>query len=80
MRYNIPSEWIAATGASRASLAVSARNLFTLWRAQEWVYGAHVSDPEYGRVAGGAGLEGGRSNYWETPPLASLNATLRVTF
>ena len=61
--------------ASSRSLAVSARNIFTLWRKQTDIYGAALADPEYGTSS----LDG-TSNYWETPPLSSLNITMRVTF
>jgi hypothetical protein len=66
---------VQRTGAERASLAFSARNLWTIWVAQDEIYGHPVSDPEYGTPS----LTGG-GNYWETPGLTSLNMTLRVTF
>jgi len=75
VRYNLPQSLIARTGASRASLAFSARNLWTIWQAQDDIYGLPVSDPEYGT----SDLSGD-GNFWETPPLTSLNVTLRVTF
>jgi TonB-linked SusC/RagA family outer membrane protein len=74
-RYSLPQEWVQRTGAERASLAFSARNLWTIWVAQDEIYGHPVSDPEYGTPS----LTGG-GNYWETPGLTSLNMTLRVTF
>ena len=74
-RYNIPQSLLGGTGASRASIAVSARNLFTPWRKQEDIFGAQLADPEYGRPT-----ETGAGNYWEMPGMASLNMTLRVTF
>ena len=74
-RYNLPLSWIERTGASRASLAVSARNIWTIWVAQDEIFGQVITDPEYGTSS----LEGS-GNYWETPALGSLNVTLRVTF
>ena len=74
-RYNIPQSWIERTGASQASIAFSARNLWTLYRAQTDINGAQLADPEYGRPT----LDG-NGNYWESPPMASLNLTLRVSF
>jgi TonB-linked SusC/RagA family outer membrane protein len=74
-RYNLPEAWIAPTGASRASLAFSARNLMTIWQRQKRIYGEVITDPEYGS----ASLTGD-GNFWETPPIASLSVTLRVTF
>jgi TonB-linked SusC/RagA family outer membrane protein len=75
LRYNLPSSLTEKAGASRASLALSARNVWTIWQAQEEIYGHPVSDPEYGTSS----LDG-TGNFWETPAIASLNATLRVTF
>ena len=74
-RYTLPQSFVAATGAERASIAVSGRNLWTIWRAQEFIYGGKVSDPEYGTPT-----IDGNSNFWEMPPLSSVNVTLRVTF
>ena len=74
-RYILPTSWVERSGASRASISVSARNLFTPWRAQHHIYGAKLSDPEYGRPT-----ETGSGNYWEMPGTASLNVTLRATF
>jgi TonB-linked SusC/RagA family outer membrane protein len=74
-RYNLPESLIERTGASRASLAVSARNLMTIWQRQKRIYDNPPTDPEYGT----ASLTGD-GNFWETPPLTSLSVTLRVTF
>ena len=74
-RYSLPLSWIEATGASRASLAVSARNIWTIWVQQDEINGLPVADPEYGTSS-----LSGDGNFWEVPPLASLNMTLRVTF
>ncbi|MQA90914.1 MAG: SusC/RagA family TonB-linked outer membrane protein [Gemmatimonas sp.] len=75
-RYNLPASFVQRTGASRASLALSARNVWTIWQAEKDIYGLVISDPEYGdpTTLGGAG------NFYSQPPLASVNATLRVTF
>jgi TonB-linked SusC/RagA family outer membrane protein len=74
-RYNLPESVIGGLPIERASLAVSARNLWTIWVKQQEIYGARVTDPEYGTPT-----LGGTGNFWEVPPLTSLNATLRVTF
>ncbi len=74
-RYTLPQSFVQRGGAERASVSVSARNLWTLWRAQEFIYGGKISDPEYGTPT-----LSGNSNFWEMPPLASFNVTLRVTF
>ncbi|HUP53478.1 MAG TPA: SusC/RagA family TonB-linked outer membrane protein [Longimicrobiales bacterium] len=75
-RYNLPQSIIARTGASRASLAFSARNIWTIWRAQDDLTGLAITDPEYGDPTA---LTGG-GNFWSQPPLTNLNMTLRVTF
>jgi hypothetical protein len=75
-RYTLPQSVIGSIGASRASLAVSARNLFLIWRAQTKVGGQQIVDPEYGD---GRNLDG-QGNFWSLPPLTSLNVTLRLTF
>ena len=74
-RYNLPESVIGGLPVERASLAVSARNLWTMWVAQEEIYGVKVTDPEYGTPT-----IDGSGNFWETPPLTSLSVTLRVTF
>ena len=76
LRYNLPQGLVAATGAERASLAFSARNVMTLWQAQKRIYGQVVTDPENGnpnQITGGG-------NFYAQPPLSSVNMTLRVTF
>ena len=87
-RYTLPESTVARFGAERASIAISARNLFTLYRSQDKIYGGQISDPEYGgtggtgaRSPGATGFQnGGDGNYWEMPPIASINLTLRLTF
>ena len=76
VRYNLPESLIAATGAERASLAFSARNVFTIWQAQKRIYDFVITDPEMGNPNQ---LTGG-GNFWSQPPLSSVNLTLRVTF
>ena len=88
-RYTLPESMVARFGVERASIAVSARNLFILYRSQDKITGAQISDPEYGSNGGTDGVtgsgagnfqDGGDGNYWEVPPLSSLNLTLRITF
>jgi len=76
LRYNLPQGLVAATGAERASLAFSARNVMTLWQAQKRIYGQVITDPENGNPNQ---LTGG-GNFYAQPPLSSVNMTLRVTF
>ena len=75
-RYNLPESLISRTGAERASLAFSARNVLTIWQAQKRIQEHVVTDPEMGNpnnIAGGG-------NFYAQPPLSSMNLTLRVTF
>jgi len=72
-RYNLPQPWVAPIGAERASLALSARNLWTIWGAQTHIYGLPITDPEFGNPNGGSNVRG-------QPPTVNWNLTLRVTF
>jgi len=74
-RYNLPQALIARTGAERASLAVSARNLWTIWVAQDEIYGQPITDPEFGNPNNATGS----GNFRAQPPAVNLNVTLRVT-
>jgi TonB-linked SusC/RagA family outer membrane protein len=76
MRYNLPESLVGRVGMDRASLALSARNVWIIWVAQDEIYGHPVTDPEFGNPAAADG--GG--NFRAQPPGASINATLRVTF
>jgi TonB-dependent SusC/RagA subfamily outer membrane receptor len=75
-RYTLPQSFVQQTGAERASLAFSARNLWTIWVAQKEIYDLPVTDPEFGNPAA---IDGG-GNFRAQPPGVSLNVTLRVTF
>ena len=75
VRYALPRSWAEWMGAARASVSLSARNVWTIWRAQSEIYGLRVTDPEYGTPT----LDG-NGNFWETPPISSLSVTLRATF
>ncbi|MEX2581647.1 MAG: TonB-dependent receptor [Gemmatimonadota bacterium] len=72
-RYSLPQSIVSRTGADRASLAVSGRNLQTLWTAQSHINGRRVADPEF---EGPSGF----GSYYQQPPLSSFAATLRVSF
>jgi len=74
-RLTVPDGVARAVGAERASLSLSARNLWTIWRAQSHIYGVPITDPEYGSPS----LDGD-ANFYETPPLTNVSVTLRVTF
>jgi outer membrane cobalamin receptor len=74
-RFTVPAHLTRVVGAERATLSLSARNLWTIWQAQPDIYGVPISDPEYGSPS----LDGD-SNFYETPPLTNVSVTLRVTF
>jgi hypothetical protein len=73
-RYTLPESWLL--GADRASFSFSARNAFIIWRKQSTISGGQVGDPEIGSLEELSGA----SNFRSIPPLASLSATLRVSF
>ena len=62
-------------GASRASLNVAARNVWTFWQAQKDIAGAPVTDPE---VRNASGLTTNSNS--NIPPLTSFVVTLRASF
>jgi outer membrane cobalamin receptor len=74
-RLTIPAHVTRSVGAELATLSFSARNLWTIWRAQPDIYGVPVTDPEFGSPT----LDGD-TNFYETPPLTNVSVTLRVTF
>jgi hypothetical protein len=76
VRYNLPEALISRTGAERASLAFSARNVLTIWQAQKRIQNHPVTDPENGNPNNISGA----GNFYAQPPLSSMNLTLRVTF
>ena len=75
-RVALPTAWVERTGAERASLSFSARNLLKIWQAQKRISGHVITDPEDGNPTN---LNGG-NNFYEGPPLTSVSLTLRVTF
>lgn len=72
-RYQIPESLTGRFGVDRASLAVTGRNLATLWQRQKDIDGAIIADPESTDDAGGFSL-------FQWPGLSSVTAALRVTF
>ena len=75
-RYTLPQSIVARAGASRASLAVSARGIWKIWVAQKSVFGENITDPEFGDAT----AFGGDGNFRGQPPGSSINVTMRVTF
>ena len=72
--YTLSDDLAGRIGASRASINVAARNLWTIWQAEEDVAGAPVTDPE---ARNADSLTSSNSNI---PPLASFAVTLRASF
>ncbi|MCA9738782.1 MAG: TonB-dependent receptor [Gemmatimonadota bacterium] len=73
--YELPASLVGRTGAERASFSVAARNLWTLWTAQDEIFGSPIPDPEARRAA-----DVGTYSNSNMPPTSSIIATLRVTF
>jgi hypothetical protein len=73
-RYTLPQSLVGRTGADRAALGVSAREVTNLWVADTDVAGLAIADPETGRPTPG------QANYRAMPPLSSVSVTLRVSF
>ena len=85
VNYTLPASLAARAGASRASINVAARNLWTIWQATytigdattpsgETYPGVPVTDPEARRAGS---LTASNSN---VPPLTNFTVTMRVTF
>ena len=72
--YTFSPDLAGRIGASRASLSVAARNLWTIWQAQEDISGAPITDPE---ARNATSITGSNSN---VPPLQSFIVTMRVSF
>jgi TonB-linked SusC/RagA family outer membrane protein len=77
MRYSLPRDLVARLGADRASFSVSANNLWMIWqKVKTDLAGNPIYDPEYAIN----GTTPQATALWEMPGIASINATLRVTF
>ncbi len=76
-RYTLPAGLVGAMGAERASFSVAANNLLMIWQKNKRdLSGNKLYDPEYARNSSTPSQTG----LWELPSMASLSATLRVTF
>jgi TonB-dependent starch-binding outer membrane protein SusC len=77
VRYSLPRDVIARLGADRASISLSANNIWTMWQKTKTdLQGNPIYDPEYTTNSSNPG----QLALWEMPGISSLNATLRVTF
>jgi hypothetical protein len=72
--YQLPESMAGRIGAQRASLAFSAREIATLWAAQDEIWYATVSDPQLG----GARTDDTLNR--QIPGFSSASVTLRVSF
>lgn len=77
LRYTLPESLVTRFGADRASFSLSGSNLFMIWQKTETdSAGQSIYDPEY--AINGDDPEA--IALWEMPSIASLAATIRVTF
>lgn len=74
--YTLPETLADRIGVSRATVSVSARNLATLWRAQDDIAGHPIPDPEVRTPASNL------SGYVQTvlPPFSTFETSIRLTF
>jgi hypothetical protein len=78
LRYNLPQNIAGRVGADRVSLSFSVNNLFLLYqRVTTDMQEQSIYDPEY---INNASLNPAQISLWETPPIASISAGVRVTF
>lgn len=75
--YNLPASWARWFRASRASVTVSARNLWTIWVAQKSDFGHELIDPEI-RNNDLTGQTAYNQEGW--PQTRRILATFRVSF
>ena len=78
-RYQLPSSWAATMGADRASIAISGRNLWMIWRPVDEIEGSPILDPETGHPRG-PGSDFGSSSAGAIPPLQAITVQMRVSF
>ena len=77
LRYSLPSSITSRIGADRASFSLSANNVFTLWQKVDTdLADAPIYDAEYAAN----GDQPSAIQLWETPPIASLSAVMRISF
>src|SRR5690606_12415977 len=91
LRYTLPEPLVSRIGAASASLALSAREVATLWLRQSEtsrgfdevgrrIGGMSVPDPEMAGGTGSSATGYGTSGFRTLPPNTNLSATLRVIF
>ncbi len=75
--YQLPMSWTRHLGVDRASVTVSAQNMFTLWVEEDQKFGHPVIDPEVYQNSFN-GLTAYQQDLW--PQFQRVTATLRVAF
>jgi hypothetical protein len=75
MRYQLPSSLVESVRVDRASLSVSARNLWYLWRKQRDVAGVNIPSPEIANPS-----SEGSFSLFQWPPLTTFDVSLRISF
>jgi hypothetical protein len=76
-RYNLPQDLVGRIGADRASISVSASNIWTIWqKADKDLAGNNIYDPEYSIN----GSNPAQTALWEMPGIAAMNAMVRIAF
>jgi TonB-linked SusC/RagA family outer membrane protein len=79
--YHLPDWWLRGRGVSRASVTLSAHNLWTIWVQQRSDFGVRLTDPEIRNNAGTGADPGGLLGYNQEgwPQLRRVLLTMRVT-
>lgn len=81
LRYALPESLATRIGATRASVTLSAQNMFTLWQASQGSFGAPIIDPEVHSNDDENGI-GDKNAYVQDlwPTTQRINLILRATF
>ena len=81
LRYELPARLTSILGASRASVQLSAHNMFILWQADKEAFGTRVIDPEVHSSEDRNGV-GDKNAYTQDlwPQLQRIDVTIRAIF
>jgi TonB-dependent starch-binding outer membrane protein SusC len=72
-RYQVPRTWLDRSGIDRATVSLTGRNLWWLWRRQTQITGANIPDHQTTSPTGASQL-------FQWPSLSSVTAAVRVSF
>ncbi len=76
-RYNLPQDLVGRIGADRASVSVSASNIWMIWqKTKQDLAGNNIYDPEYSVNSNNPSA----TALWEMPGIAAMNAMVRISF